>query len=638
MSDYKLGTTKLTDIEQYTRAAAKAVQHANPYLPLAHVEVKHSLMAVLPSHFALQYRCFPIDRIGSLMTIATEKKLDIADLYEIQRVSGCNVLCFSSTPREIDHAIRKHYGREIGEDAHHDESGGMPYPHPDRLMRDGRESMDGEQAEDMIRIAETAQRLNIPLLDLNGFRPIAKCVNVLPRHVAVRYQVLAIAESHGALTLAMVDPNNILAIDDIQLITGLHVFPVICTQKDFHRRFDAFYTLPMAMTSLLGNGAASGVKLETVREASEEINIDELIEKSGSPSVIEVVNFMLAHATMTQASDIHIEPFKKRLGLRFRIDGVLNEMTPPPRQMYHAIVSRIKIMSDLNISERRLPQDGRFRVQINGREVDFRVSCLPTAHGEKVVIRVLDQIVLEDLTLDTLGFDRQELGAFRSAIGAPHGMIIMTGPTSSGKSSTLYMVLKELNKPGVNIVTVVDPIEYEIEGVNQVAVKPAIGLSFATGLRSILRQDPNIIMIGEIRDCETADIAIKAALTGHLVLCTLHTNDAASSIIRLIDMGVEDYLISSSLLLVAAQRLLRRNCRKCTREFTMTQEQLRAIKGLTIDGGKAPVLYRGDGCPECRNTGYSGRLAIIETITVDDDIRRLISRKTPAADIKRAAI
>ena len=373
------------------------------------------------------------------------------------------------------------------------------------------------------------------------------------------------------------------------------------------------------------------------RSIYQDINIDWLIEQTGQVSIVKIVNLMLVQAIKERASDIHIEPFEKELKLRYRVDGVLHETTAPPKHMQNAIISRVKIMSNLDIAERRLPQDGRFRIKAHGREVDFRVSCLPTSFGEKVVLRVLDKSGLESLAITKLGFNEQGAKEFMAAISAPYGMILITGPTGSGKSTTLYAALRVINKPDVNVITVEDPVEYQMMGINQVSVNAEIGLSFAAGLRSILRQDPDVIMVGEIRDLETADIAVKSALTGHLVLSTLHTNDAASAITRLDDMGIEPFLISSSTLLVAAQRLVRRICRKCKKEIDAPDDILLNAQ-MRWEKGEKPAIFHGAGCPSCKGTGYSGRMALIEVITVDDDVRGLIMKRATGREIKLAAM
>jgi len=481
-----------------------------------------------------------------------------------------------------------------------------------------------------------APHLNTPFIDLGKFRPSAEVLDLVPRQVASSYQAIPIARLRHTLSLAMVDPLNVLAIDDIRLITGLEVQPIICSSKDFHEALSNYYSTKADMENLLKD--AEQVQVEVKRKGTEqEISIDDLTEQTGEVSIIKIVNLMLVQAIKDRASDIHIEPFEKEVRLRYRVDGILYDSTPPPKRMQNAVVSRIKIMSNLDIAERRLPQDGRFRIRAHGREIDFRVSSLPTSFGEKVVLRVLDKSGLQSLDLDKLGFHAQGMEEFKKAISSPYGIILLTGPTGSGKSTTLYTALRMINKPSVNIVTVEDPVEYQMEGVNQVSVNAEIGLTFAAGLRSILRQDPDVIMVGEIRDQETADIAIKSALTGHLVLSTLHTNDAASAITRLDDMGIEPFLISSSTLLVAAQRLVRRICKKCKRELEIPEEALKMAQMKYAQNDK-PALYHGAGCPACKNTGYSGRMALIETITIDDDIRNLIVKRTTARQIKLAAI
>jgi Type II secretory pathway, ATPase PulE/Tfp pilus assembly pathway, ATPase PilB len=376
----------------------------------------------------------------------------------------------------------------------------------------------------------------------------------------------------------------------------------------------------------------SNVEFQSVR--SEEIDIDRLATDSEDAPVIKIVNLIMVQAIREKASDIHIEPYQRSLKLRYRVDGELTQAESPPKALQLAITSRIKILAGLDIAERRLPQDGRFRIKVMGKDVDLRVSILPTSHGEKIVIRILDKTTLSG-SLDQMGMDETTLVKFKKAIDAPHGMILVTGPTGSGKTTTLYSVLQELNNPQYNIVTVEDPIEYELAGVNQVAVRSDIGLDFASALRSILRQDPDIVMVGEIRDNETADIAVKAALTGHQVLSTLHTNDAAGAITRLDDMGIEPFLISSSVLMTCAQRLVRRVCTNCRDEFSPEPEM---FEKLGLDSKKNPVFYRGSGCDRCKGRGYLGRMAIVEALPVSESIRRLIIKRASAAVIKNQAV
>jgi type IV pilus assembly protein PilB len=351
---------------------------------------------------------------------------------------------------------------------------------------------------------------------------------------------------------------------------------------------------------------------------------------------VKIANMLLATSVKDRCSDVHLECYEKALKLRYRIDGVLYDYPPPPKSMQNALISRLKIMAKLNISEKRLPQDGRIRIKMSGKEFDFRVSFLPTIHGEKVVMRLLDKSGLAP-SIDSLGMDPDSLKKYMEALDAPHGMILVTGPTGSGKTTTLYSSLAYLNQPVYNIVTVEDPVEYQLNGINQVQVKPEIGYDFSSALRSILRQDPDIVMIGEIRDNETADIAIKAALTGHQVLSTLHTNDAAGAITRLVDMGIEPFLVASSVTLACAQRLMRRMCSHC-KEATQVSGKVAELLGLTKEEIQKTKFYKGRGCDYCKNTGYTGRLAVIEAIPITEEIRRLIIQRKAANEIKQAGL
>jgi type II secretory ATPase GspE/PulE/Tfp pilus assembly ATPase PilB-like protein len=388
------------------------------------------------------------------------------------------------------------------------------------------------------------------------------------------------------------------------------------------------------MDQVLKDAAGMGADVEEVRQNRQEIDLDRLAVESEDAPVVKIVNLILVQALKEKASDIHLEPFEKQFRLRYRVDGSLIEASSPPKALQMPIASRIKILAGLDIAERRVPQDGRFRIRVSGKEVDLRISVLPTVYGEKIVIRLLDKGALSG-SVDQLGMDEYTLGVFKKAVDAPHGMLLVTGPTGSGKTTTLYSVLSELNSPEYNIVTVEDPIEYQLMGINQVAVKSDIGLSFADALRSILRQDPDIVMIGEIRDNETADIAVKAALTGHQVLSTLHTNDAAGAITRMDDMGIEPFLISSSVILTCAQRLVRRVCPNCREEFIPEPELLQKLD-LADDG--STVFYHGAGCDRCKRRGYMGRAAVIEVLPVSETVRRLIIKRASAAVIKNQAI
>jgi type IV pilus assembly protein PilB len=450
------------------------------------------------------------------------------------------------------------------------------------------------------------------------------------------YKLAPVCRLGNKLFVAMADPLNVLALDDLRQRTKLEIVTMITTERSVTETLSGVGSGSTTMDQVLKDAAAqeAATGVEEVKQKREEIDLDRLAVESEDAPVVKIVNLILVQALKEKASDIHIEPFEKQLKLRYRVDGNLVEASSPPKALQLPIASRIKILAGLDIAERRLPQDGRFRIRVSGKEVDLRISILPTVHGEKIVIRLLDKGALSG-SIDTLGMDDYTVGIFKKAVDAPHGMILVTGPTGSGKTTTLYSVLQELNSPEYNIVTVEDPIEYQLQGVNQVAVKSDIGLSFADALRSILRQDPDIVMIGEIRDNETADIAVKAALTGHQVLSTLHTNDAAGAIARLDDMGIEPFLISSSVLLTCAQRLVRRICPNCKEDF---QPEAELFEKLDIEYDGNTSFFHGAGCDRCKKRGYLGRAAIIEVLPVSEAIRRLIIKRASAAVIKNQAI
>ena len=477
--------------------------------------------------------------------------------------------------------------------------------------------------------------LNTPPVNLSKVRVPEEILSLVPRDMAKAHKLIPVARLDTKLFVAMADPTNVLAVDDLKRRVQMEIVPMIATERAVNDALSGVHAASTNMSEVLrqvADEAAGDVEVQTQKR--EDIDLDRLATDSEDAPVIKIVNLILAQAIKEKASDIHIEPFNRTLKLRYRIDGELIAAESPPKALQLAITSRIKILAGLNIAERRVPQDGRFRIKVMGKEVDLRISILPTSHGEKVVIRILDKSALAG-SIDSMGMDEETIARFRKAIDAPHGMILVTGPTGSGKTTTLYSVLQELNSPNYNIVTVEDPIEYELMGVNQVAARPDIGLDFASALRSILRQDPDIVMVGEIRDNETADIAVKAALTGHQVLSTLHTNDAAGAIARLDDMGIEPFLISSSVIMTCAQRLLRRVCLNCREEFLPEPEM---FERLGIEPAEGAIFYNGIGCDRCKGRGYSGRAAIIEALPVSDTIRRLIIKRASAAVIKNQAI
>src|SRR3954454_5793474 len=482
--------------------------------------------------------------------------------------------------------------------------------------------------------------LNTPLINLSKVRVPEEVMSLVPKELAKANKLVPIARLNGKLFVAMADPTNVLAVDDVKRRVQLDVVPMIATEKAVADALSGVHHGGAKMAEVMKQvaedaaaaAAAEGVEVETKK--NEEIDLDRLTHETEDAPVIKIVNLILVQAMKEKASDIHIEPFQRSLKLRYRIDGELIQAESPPKALQLAITSRIKILAGLNIAERRVPQDGRFRIKVMGKEVDLRISILPTAHGDKIVIRILDKSSLS-ATIDHMGMDSGTLERVKKAIDAPHGMILVTGPTGSGKTTTLYSVLHELNSPNYNIVTVEDPIEYEVVGINQVAVRADIGLDFASALRSILRQDPDIVMVGEIRDNETADIAVKAALTGHQVLSTLHTNDAAGAITRLDDMGIEPFLISSSVIMTCAQRLVRRICTNCREEFVPEPEM---IGRLGVEMPEGAVFYHGSGCDRCKHRGYLGRLALIEALPVSEAIRRLIIKRASSAVVKNQAI
>ena len=526
----------------------------------------------------------------------------------------------------------------------------------------------GLVSDDMIT-AVLSRQYGIPSVNLELFQIDEQVLHLIPQEVAQKYSVLPLSRVGASLTLAMVDPTNVFAMDDVKFMTGLNVEPVVVAEASIQQAIARYYgTSKEIELSAVGDevvfetsgakGSNGGithadlVSLDTidfdtdrtedveVLEDNEEIDLSTLSRISEDAPVVRLVNVLLVDALRRGASDIHIEPYEKELRIRFRIDGVLYDVMRPPLKMRDALISRVKIMSKLDISEKRLPQDGRIKIKVKvdarSRELDFRVSTLPTLFGEKVVLRLLDK---ENLMLDMtkLGFEPESLVKFQRNISKPYGMVLVTGPTGSGKTNTLYSALQSLNTVQTNIMTAEDPVEFNLMGINQVQMKEQIGLNFAAALRSFLRQDPNIILVGEIRDFETAEIAIKAALTGHLVLSTLHTNDAPSTISRLMNMGIEPFLVATSVNLIQAQRLIRRVCKDCKREHSMPPEALMEV-GFSAEDAKNLKTYKGQGCATCNNTGYKGRIGLYEVMEVNDDIRELILIGASSLELRKKAI
>jgi len=480
---------------------------------------------------------------------------------------------------------------------------------------------------------ETVVFDDVSKIDMNVAR-------LLPESIARRFCLVAIGENNGDLVVAMADPLNVVALDTIKLKLKRNIKTVLSSSEQIRKAMEMIYhgsdVEEQRLREIAENddGDMLTVEKETNGESDTEADISVEVEATKAP-VIQFVDLLLSQAIKSRASDIHIEPQEKSMSIRMRVDGLLRDMVPPPRKMQMAVITRVKILSKMDIAERRLPQDGRFKIKAPGRDIDVRVSVLPTIYGEKVVMRILDKAAVNH-NIDTIGFDEKYLKEYKAILEQPHGIIIVTGPTGSGKSTTLYSSLNYLKNPRLNITTVEDPVEYRLDGINQVQVKPEINMDFAAALRAILRQDPDIILIGEIRDKETVEIAIKASLTGHLVLSTFHTNDAPSAISRLAYMGIERYLLASTLNLIIAQRLVRRICDKCKEPVKLDEITLKRLR-ITEKQAKDAVFYHGKGCPNCGGTGYFGRLPIFEFLTIDNEMRELIVNGATEAQIRAAA-
>ncbi len=480
-----------------------------------------------------------------------------------------------------------------------------------------------------------SKHIDIPIISASDYPSVPVLENVLTFRFMKQCKFVPVALENNVLTLAMTDPLDNATLDSVRQATGHEVRALLGAESEIMDALENFYG---SAASTLGR-IIEGIDEGNVENLSDEIeDIEQLKDLASEAPVIRLVNLLISKAIESRASDIHIEPFEKDLKVRYRIDGILHDVESPPKKLKAALISRVKIMSKLNIAERRLPQDGRIKLKVLGKDIDLRVSTLPTMYGESVVMRILDKSNTSLYDIRSLGFPKDSLHQFESLISRPHGIFLVTGPTGSGKTTTLYSALTAINQPDKKIITIEDPIEYQIDGVNQIHVNPQIGLTFAAGLRHIVRQDPDVIMIGEIRDLETAEIAIRAALTGHLVFSTLHTNDAPSAITRLVDMGAEDYLIASSLLGVLAQRLIRVICPACKVEVHPVPEMLDEIGYRRADRRDGPDrFYEGRGCDQCSNTGFTGRIGIYELMTMNDDIRKLTVGKADSNQIRKKA-
>jgi len=479
-------------------------------------------------------------------------------------------------------------------------------------------------------VAFLSNKLKLPRIELGNYLIDPLIIDLIPEDLARKYDLIPVLKVGKRITCAMLDPWNIFALDEVRMKTNLIIEPAVATESEIKKALDQYYSTRGSMEDLI----KSIDKEKLAGEKDKEMDVKKLQGMSEEPVVIRIVNLILMQATEDGASDIHIEPEKTDLKIRLRVDGVLREVPAPPKHLQSAIISRIKIMANLDIAERRRPQDGRFTIKIKGREIDVRVSSVPMVNGENVVLRLLD-VSTAMVGLKSMGFAEKILAKYQKLITRPHGIVLVTGPTGSGKSTTLYASLSKINSIEKNIITIEDPVEYKLEGIRQIQVNPKVDLTFANGLRSVLRQDPDVIMVGEMRDCETAEIAIQAALTGHLVFSTLHTNDAPSAVTRMVDMGVETFLVSSSVIGILAQRLVRMICSDCKEEYRPSKEEL---EDIGLSGQENIVLYRGKGCDKCRNTGYRGRIGIFELMIPDDDIRALIIRNAPSEEIRKKAV
>ncbi|UCG91046.1 MAG: type IV-A pilus assembly ATPase PilB [candidate division WOR-3 bacterium] len=485
-----------------------------------------------------------------------------------------------------------------------------------------------------------SRHFGVKALDLKKQELEDAVLQLIPGELAAKYLVIPVKRYGRKLTLAMVNPGDVAAIEDIKFATGFEIEPVVATDEAILKVVQSHYHVQKLLTDVMHEietADSLGAQVQVVDETlvKKEEDLTSVMDSSDSGPALKLASKIITDAVELNVSDVHVEPYENDLRIRYRIDGILHEVMRPPRKMTKALATVIKVMAKLKVEEKRLPQDGRIKARVHNKIIDIRVSTVPTLFGEKVALRILDRSTIQ-LNLDLLGYEEETLASFRKAIKSPYGIVLVTGPTGSGKTTTLYSALTELNDPGLNIITAEDPIEYSLTGINQLQVHEKIGLTFASALRSYLRQDPNIIMVGEIRDLETAEISIRASLTGHLVLSTVHTNSAAATVTRLINMNVEPFLIASTLLAIQSQRLLRKICSKCQRVEKYPPEVL-------IDAGLDPKktdfpFYKGDGCDECRGTGYKGRLGIFESMLVTGKIRELILKKASTDDIEKTAI
>ncbi|MEW5946001.1 MAG: type II secretion system ATPase GspE [bacterium] len=483
--------------------------------------------------------------------------------------------------------------------------------------------------KDLLKVE--SEQIGYPYVDLSDANPDPRTVKLIPRHISEKYKVIVVGRDEKKIQLAMSNPFNIFAIDDIRTLTGCTIIPMLASEAQILELVEKSYTQLDSATEILDDMVQEDTEIKAL-EQEESLTTTQLIAMSDEAPIVRLSNSIIMQAVKDGSSDIHVEPAKNSVRIRFRIDGVLHEVMKFPRKLHAALVSRFKILARLDIAERRVPQDGRIPLRVEGKEIDLRVATVPTVWGEKVTMRILDKSSIL-IGIENLGFVSEDLSVFRKLINKPYGIIFSTGPTGSGKTTTLYSVLNELNQLERNLISIEDPIEYQLEGIAQAQVNPRAGLTFASGLRSMLRQDPDIVMVGEIRDRETAEMAVHASLTGHLVLSTVHANDSASTVTRLFHMGVEPFLVASSVICVLAQRLVRVICKECKEEYNPPEDSLKRL-GIPA---KTP-LHRGKGCEFCRETGYMGRTGVFELMEIDDELRMLITEKASAPAIRKKSL
>lgn len=673
-------------------------QYGIPSISLSQLSIDPELLSLVPRAMAKKYELLPIKRHGSTLTLAMADPTNVFAVDTIAFMTDLQVARVVASPFAIRRAIARVYGDEtaappaerpepapavpaspppVVEEAPPAPEVAVPPasepPAPtgakrgqpasrrlgDLLVADGlitdeqlgralaaQKGTNEKLGSILLRldlideerlIGFLSRQYGVPAITLSQLDIDPDVLRLVPAGIAKKYEVLPVRREGSSLTLAMADPSNLAALDDLAFMTNLQVTPVVASQAAIRQAIERNYEAQAgAITDVLTALANDIRDIEVVEDdAQSKVDVFELKESADEAPVVKLVNMVLVDAIQKGASDIHWEPYEKVFRIRLRIDGVLHEMLAPPKRLEAAIVSRLKIMSNLDIAERRLPQDGRIKLRYNAREIDFRVSILPTIFGEKAVLRILDKNALK-LDLTQLGFDPWSLEKFTHAIHQPYGMVLITGPTGSGKTTTLYSAIHTINTPDHNIMTAEDPVEYNLKGVNQVQVDEGVGRTFAAALRSFLRQDPDVILVGETRDLETAQISIRAALTGHLVFSTLHTNDCPSTIARLVDMGIPPFLISSALVLILAQRLGRKVCGECKEPYPADEEMLVPYGHVPAGIGKTQ-FYKGKGCQRCSFTGMKGRVAIYEVMPVTQELRDAILRSAPTAELREIA-